>query len=157
MPPTPTPQTRVRAQAFADFMDSAFRLPGTSIRFGWDNLLGLIPGVGDTITLILSFYVLAEAAYAGAPASVLMRMLINAGIDSTFGLVPFLGDLFDVAFKANRRNAQVLLDWLDQPRRVQNESRIRVAIVFVVGLSILAAMAVASVLIAAWLWRLLTQ
>ena len=101
-----------RARAIARLLDTAFRVPGTDIRFGLDGILGLIPGVGDVAGAALSGYVILTAARAGAPNTLLARMLANVGLDALVGAVPLLGDLFDVAFRANVRNATLLDDWL---------------------------------------------
>ena len=101
-----------RARSIARLLDTAVRIPGTNIRFGLDAVLGLIPGVGDFAGAALSGYVLLTAARAGAPTTLLARMLANVGLDALVGAVPVLGDLFDVAFKANARNAALLDGWL---------------------------------------------
>lgn len=101
-----------RARSIARLLDTAVRIPGTNIRFGLDAVLGLVPGVGDFAGAALSGYVLLTAARAGAPTTLLARMLANVGLDALVGAVPVLGDLFDVAFKANARNAALLDAWL---------------------------------------------
>lgn len=103
---------RDRGLAELDFiarlLDDRFRIPGTSIRFGLDGLIGLVPGVGDGATALVSLYVVLRAWSLGAPAGVLGRMLVNILIDTAVGSVPMLGDVFDVAFKSNRRNLELL-------------------------------------------------
>jgi Domain of unknown function (DUF4112) len=89
-------------------MDDAFRVPGTPIRFGWDSILGLFPGLGDVLTSIISLLIVHHAWQTGASTFTLARMVGNVGADFLIGSVPFVGDLFDVAFKANRRNARLL-------------------------------------------------
>ena len=98
----------VRAERLARLMDRAFRLPGTRIRLGLDSLLGLVPGVGDTLALAPSAYILAEAHRLGVPRRDLTRMAGNIGIDWLIGLVPLIGDIFDVGWKANMRNTAIL-------------------------------------------------
>lgn len=95
-------------EALALLLDDRFRIPGTSIRFGVDGLVGLVPGIGDVATTLVSLYLVARARDLGLPGSVLMRMLGNVAIDSVVGAIPLLGDVFDVAFKANRRNIELL-------------------------------------------------
>ena len=97
-----------RLQMMADLLDNQFELPGTGIRFGLDPLLGLIPGVGDTISLALSGYIIYEASRLDVPTSTLARMVANVLIDWLIGLVPVLGDYFDFAFKANQRNLRLM-------------------------------------------------
>jgi hypothetical protein len=92
----------------ADLMDSRFRVPGTSIRFGLDGLVGLIPGIGDGLVTLPAFYILARAHRLGAPTSLLVRMAANVGIDFLIGSIPLIGDLLDVGYKANRRNVALL-------------------------------------------------
>jgi hypothetical protein len=89
-------------------MDSQFRLPGTQIRFGLDSLIGLVPGAGDLSTFAVSGYMLWLMAKNGASGFVLARMAFNIIIDALFGSIPILGDLFDVAFKANNRNMRLM-------------------------------------------------
>ena len=83
-------------------------MPGTRWRFGLDGLAGLVPGVGDSLTALVGLYMLLEARRAGAPGGLLARMLGNVAVDWAVGSVPVLGDLFDFAFKAHRRNADLL-------------------------------------------------
>lgn len=111
-----------RVERLAWLMDSALRIPGTRIRFGADNVLGLVPGIGDAAAFGISAYVVYEAHRLGAPQKMLGRMAANVAIDAVVGSVPILGDLFDVAFKANRRNVQMLRDHI----RLMRADRARV-------------------------------
>lgn len=106
-----------RLENLADWMDSRFRLPGTNIRFGLDSLLGLIPGLGDGVLALPSAYVVLAAHRLGVSPLVLARMAGNVGIDMVIGAVPVLGDLFDVGFKANRRNVALLRRHLSERDR----------------------------------------
>ncbi|WP_092778812.1 DUF4112 domain-containing protein [Jannaschia pohangensis] len=92
-------------------MDSRFRLPGTNIRFGWDAILGLVPGLGDIAALAPAGFILLSAHRMGAPLSVKGRMVWNIGLDLVVGSVPLIGDLLDVTLKANRRNVRLLRAW----------------------------------------------
>jgi hypothetical protein len=92
----------------AKLMDSQFQIPGTNIRFGLDSLIGLIPGAGDFSTLLVSGYMVATLAKNGASGFVLAKMIMNIVIDAVVGSIPVLGDLFDVAFKANQRNMKLV-------------------------------------------------
>ena len=94
--------------ALAKLMDSQFSVPGTEIRFGLDAIIGLIPGVGDMSTFAISSYMLWIMAQNGASGFVMARMVLNVLIDTLFGAVPLIGDLFDVAFKANTRNMKLM-------------------------------------------------
>ena len=108
-----------RLQRVAWLLDAAFPIPGTQQRFGLDALIGLIPGVGDTIGALLSTYIIVEAARRGASVWTVARMLGNVAVESVIGAIPLLGDLFDVVFKANIRNLALLGDTLehDAPSR----------------------------------------
>ncbi len=103
-------------EALARWLDYAFALPG-GFRFGIAGIIGLIPGIGDALDALLSLYIVIRAIQLGIPRVAIARMLVNVGIEALAGAVPFIGDLFDVAFKANRRNYQLLKSHLSQPRR----------------------------------------
>src|SRR5256886_5048530 len=97
-----------RLDALATLLDTAFILPGTSVRFGFDALIGLLPGIGDAITTAISLYIVHEARHVGAPLHVIMRMLANVALDGFFGAVPVVGDAFDVMWRAHPRHARLL-------------------------------------------------
>ena len=101
--------TRARnVRVLAHFLDSSIPIPGTSWKFGFDAVIGLIPVVGDLIGAVLSGYIVLEAARAQVPTLTLVRMLVNVGVEVLVGAVPALGDLFDAAWKANMRNVALL-------------------------------------------------
>jgi hypothetical protein len=89
-------------------MDSAYRLPGTAIRFGWDPIVGLLPGVGDVATSAFAVTILYHAHLLGVPRVVLGRMLLNILVDLVVGVVPFVGDVADIAWKSNSLNLALL-------------------------------------------------
>jgi hypothetical protein len=97
-----------RLDRFSQLLDSAFRIPGTDFRIGVDAILGLIPGVGDTLGAVLSSYIIFEAARLGLPKKILLRMVGNVAVELIVGAVPILGDIFDIAWKANIRNFALL-------------------------------------------------
>jgi len=97
-----------RLDALASLMDSAIVIPGTNIRFGADALIGLIPGIGDAITAGVSCLIILEARRMGAPRHVVARMIGNVALDGLVGAIPVVGDIFDVAFRANLRNMRLL-------------------------------------------------
>jgi len=103
-----------RIDALATLMDTAFVIPGTEIRFGLDALIGLIPGIGDAITTVISLFIVREARALGAPPLRVARMIANVALDGMVGAVPLVGDAFDVAFRANRRNMALLREHLDK-------------------------------------------
>lgn len=100
----------------AKLMDAQFRIPGTDIRFGLDGIIGLIPGAGDLSTFAVSGYMLWVMAGNGASGFVLARMTLNILIDALIGSIPFIGDLFDIAFKANMRNLRLMQEHYEEGR-----------------------------------------
>ena len=98
-------------------LDEAFRIPGTGIRFGIDGIIGLVPGLGDVIAGLLSLIIPLAAWIRGVPYVTLVRMMVNLGIGVLVGTIPILGDAFDIAWKPNRRNYQLLERHLGEPRK----------------------------------------
>jgi len=121
-------------------MDEAVGVPGTSIRFGLDALLGLVPGLGDVVGAAVSGRVLVAAARLGVAGSVLARMVGNMAIDALVGEIPLLGDLFDVGWKANRKNLDLLERHLADPEGTRRGSRrlVTAAVVLAVATPVLA-------------------
>ncbi len=144
-----------RARGLARLLDDLIRIPGTNIGIGLDPVIGLIPGLGDVIGGAMSGYILLVAAQEGAPTSVLVRMLGNIALDSFVGLVPLVGDLFDVGVKANRRNVQLLERYLGSPRETKAASRGVVALILLAVMLLIAAMVTLGVLAVRWLGQLL--
>lgn len=110
MPLSPEDRS-VRLQAlrrWAVLLDSAFRIPGTGIRFGLDAIVGLIPGIGDISTPLFSALLLVHGVRMRLPLVVQARMVLNAALDLLLGFVPVLGDLVDIGWKANLRNLALL-------------------------------------------------
>ena len=103
-----------RLESIAAVMDTAFVVPGTGIRFGFDGLVGLVPGIGDVVTTALSLYLVHEAWQLGAPKHLIGRMLANVALDGAIGAVPVAGDLFDVLWRANKRNMRMLREWMER-------------------------------------------
>ncbi len=103
-------------EALARWMDYAFVLPG-GFRFGLAGFIGLIPGIGDVMDALISLYIMNRALQLGIPRVGVARMVLNIGIEGLLGAAPFVGNLFDVVFKANRRNYVLLNAYLAQPRR----------------------------------------
>ena len=101
-----------RLRRFAKLLDSAFRVPGTNMEMGLEGLVGLIPGVGDFASAVVSLYVPFEAIRMGAPWAKVAQMLLNILVDAVLGSIPLVGDLFDIAFKANNRNVRLLEEYL---------------------------------------------
>ncbi len=106
--PTQRQQALKWVQRAGDLMDNRFRIPGTQIRFGLDAIIGLFPYVGDIAGFVMSGIMVLIMARYGAGGMLVLRMLGNILLDVLFGAVPLLGDIFDIAFKANRRNLRLL-------------------------------------------------
>lgn len=113
----------------ARMMDTAFVIPGTNIRFGFDAIIGLFPGAGDAIGALISSVLIAQAARLGVPKIVVARMAGNVFINTVVGTIPVLGDVFSVFFKSNAKNYELLKQHAGRPR----SSTLR-DWVFVVGL-----------------------
>jgi hypothetical protein len=105
-----------RIRLLSRLLDEQFRIPGTTYRVGLDGLLGLIPGIGDAAGALLSTYILYEAIRLGVPRTVLLRMIANIGIDTVGGAIPVVGDIFDMAWKTNKKNAALLHAYLASQR-----------------------------------------
>lgn len=141
------PSTLDALRRWAVLLDSAFRIPGTGIRFGLDAIVGLIPGLGDISTPAFAALLLLQAVRMRLPLVVQARMVLNAALDMAIGLVPILGDLVDIGWKANLRNL-ALLERHARP----GVPPARSDYVFVtVCLVALAAIAITPVLLLAWL------
>lgn len=97
-----------RLQTVANLLDSAFVIPGTRQRVGIDAIIGLVPGLGDVATTLLSSYIVWEARNLGVSRFALARMLANLGIHATVGSIPLIGDVFDAFFRVNQRNMRIL-------------------------------------------------
>lgn len=112
-----------RIDRLSYLLDNSIKVPGVNYRVGWDALIGLVPGVGDAVGLVLSSYIVVEAARIGAPRSLLVRMAGNVAVEALVGAIPLLGDLFDATWKANARNMHLLRSHLgvnrpgEAPRR----------------------------------------
>jgi len=117
-------RAKKRLDRLAWYLDNSIQLPGLNVRVGIDPLVGLIPGIGDTIGAIMSSYILSEAARLGAPKSILLKLAFNIAVDSLAGALPIFGDLFDFGWKTNQRNARILGDYLDNPRETVASSRL---------------------------------
>ena len=110
LPPRPTPGLRspARLELIADLLDSRWRIPGTSIRFGADALLSLLPGLGPAVSTVISGYLIWEARRLGVSTRTVLRMIGNVGLDGLIRAVPVAGAVGDAFFRANRRNMALL-------------------------------------------------
>jgi len=137
-------------KGLANLLDEFVIIPGTNKKLGLDALLGLIPGVGDLGSAAIGGYILLIASRLGVPAVVLWRMLLNLGIDTVLGAVPFIGDLFDVAYRANSKNAQLLMRAMQEPAEARQSSRWFLFVIAPAFLVFSAAGLVATFLLARW-------
>lgn len=138
-----------RLRAIATVLDDAVRVPGTNLRFGLDAVLGLLPGAGDAVTGVVSAYAIVIAARLGASPAVIARMTMNVLIDVATGTIPLVGDLFDIGWKANRKNVRLLERYQLDPQKANAASW---AVVVVALLFMIAAIA-GVIMLAAWLIR----
>jgi hypothetical protein len=95
-------------RSLQQLLDSAFRIPGTSVQFGWDPIVGLVPWLGDVLTALFSCAVIVQAHHLRVPRVVQLRMLLNVGIDILLGVIPVFGDVADVFWKSNSKNFALL-------------------------------------------------
>ncbi len=148
--------TRERINRLAWLLDSSIPIPGLKFRIGIDALIGLIPGIGDVIGVLLSSYIVREAARAGLPKAVLARMVLNVAIEGVIGMIPFAGDLFDAVWKANQRNAGLLNAYLANPRQATKSSRTFVFGMIAALVALLIATSVVGFLVLRWAWQTLS-
>jgi hypothetical protein len=125
------PAATGRLRDLARLLDEAVRIPGTNIRIGLDALLGLLPGGGDVAGGLFSGLIILQAGRAGAPTAILGRMLGNVLIDVIVGAIPLLGDVFDVAWRANSRNIRLLESWRERPVSTKRASTLAVGAILV--------------------------
>ena len=97
-----------RLRSLKQLLDEAYRVPGTNIRFGWDAIVGLVPGAGDIVTALFACATIVEAHHMRVPRIVQLRMVVNVLIDIFVGIVPLFGDVADVFWKSTTRNMALL-------------------------------------------------
>jgi hypothetical protein len=144
--------TRERLDRLAWLLDNSIPIPGLRFRVGLDALIGLIPGIGDAIGVLLSTYILGEAARLGVPKTILIRMAFNVAIEGVIGIIPFAGDVFDAAWKANQRNVRLIGAYLDNPRKTTRTSAGFVFVLALLVIGFLVVTAVVGFLIFRWIW-----
>ena len=98
-------------------MDNFLRVPGTKLRFGLDPIIGLLPGIGDVTSAIISAVAFVHAARCGVPKILLARLAMNILINELVGIIPGLGDAFSFWFKSNVRNYELLRRYSAAPAR----------------------------------------
>lgn len=152
---TPNDRELRRARELARILDTAIGIPGTPIRVGLDAILGLIPGAGDVAGALLSAYIILTAIRGGAPPAVIWRMLGNVGLDTLGGALPIIGDLFDVAYKSNIRNVELLERYAAEPAKVVTRSHWLGVLVVALVVLLLLALAAGGILLARLVWQLM--
>lgn len=114
---------RETLRRLARLMDSVIEIPGLNLRLGVDSLLGLVPGIGDLASTLVSLYILQAAARHDVPRVTMARMGFNVLLDTTLGSIPLLGDIFDVYWKSNLRNVELLERHLDASTSARRDAR----------------------------------
>ena len=141
-----------RVRRLAWLLDRSIPL-GRNLRIGLDPLIGLLPGGGDAIGIVLALYIVWEGARLGLPARVVAQMLGNVALEGVVGTVPVLGDLFDAAWKANVRNVHLIERHFRPERANRPFGRIALMIIVVALLLLSAIVALAAwILTALWQW-----
>jgi hypothetical protein len=112
-----------RLRSISDLWDRALGIPGTKWRVGLESVVGLLPVGGDVVGLGISIYILWQVVQFNLPKTILVRMVFNIAIDALVGSVPILGDLFDVTWKANTKNVNLLESHLQQPSQSHRADR----------------------------------
>jgi hypothetical protein len=133
-------------------MDEAVTIPGTRLKVGLDALLGLLPGIGDIGSAAISAYLLRVAARLGVPTVVQVRMLLNILIDTVLGMVPIVGDYLDMLFKANAKNAALIVNAVENRATAGRSSWFALVGVFLAFALIVGGGFVGAVFLAKWVW-----
>jgi hypothetical protein len=151
---TPAQQRRLTVlRHFSRLLDSAYEVPGTTYRFGLDPIEGLVPGIGDLISPLFTIALLWQGRDLNVPRIVQARMLFNVAIDTTLGIVPIVGDLFDFAWKANDMNMALLERHAVEDRRPSAGDWL-----FVSGLTVLLlVLAAVPIVLTAWILSALSN
>lgn len=147
-------------ELLARWMDSVFQIPGSRVRFGFDAILGLIPGLGDTVTSLVSLFILHEASKRGISRLTQARMAMNIVVDYLVGSIPVLGDVFDVYWKANQMNLALLRQHTSEnptaQRRMQTSDWLFFACVGLVIMALLAGSLTMSYFMIRWIGKSLS-
>jgi hypothetical protein len=140
----------------ADLLDSKFKLPN-GWRFGWDGILGFIPGLGNLVTDSFSFYILARAAMLGCPPFVLLHMALNVVIDNMVDKIPLLGFIFDFIWKANNKNVAILDRYFSQPHAANKQSKLVLLVTLIAIFILFIACLAFTFYVMAWLFELFVK
>ncbi|MEL7244752.1 MAG: DUF4112 domain-containing protein [Cyanobacteria bacterium J06641_2] len=153
-PDTKAP-TLKRLRALSRVLDKAITIPGTGIGVGLDPILGLLPAGGDFLGVLLSAYIVLEAARLGASKATLGRMTVNIIIDALVGLIPVLGDFFDFAWKANDHNIKLLEEHLKFPSQKKRADNWFVFILLAILLILAISLVTLSVIVTRFVWGII--
>ncbi|MFB2837918.1 DUF4112 domain-containing protein [Floridanema evergladense] len=148
--------TLKRLRRISHVLDNAIPIPGTKFRFGIDPLLGLIPGGGDTLSAFFAAYIIWESAKLGLPKEILIKMFSNILFDTFVGSVPVAGDLFDVAWKANAKNVDLLEEHLQLPQSTKKADKWFLFLLLIGLILFVAIVGTISVLLISFLFSLVT-
>ena len=146
------PKDLLALRRFAYFMDEAVSIPGTPFKIGLDAALGLIPGIGDIIGGVLSTWIVIGALRHRVPPRIIMRMLLNIGIDLLFGAVPLAGDVFDFLYEENVKNLRLLEKHRDRRHPPRSYAAIAVVGMFILLLVVAVAVTIVAAAVALVLW-----
>lgn len=109
--------------ALAWLLDDLVRIPGLNVRIGLDAVIGLVPGIGDSIGTALSSVILVSSVRYRVPMHVLLQMAWNILVDTVLGLVPGVGDVADAVHRANRKNYRLLRETVESGKQVDTDSK----------------------------------
>lgn len=135
---SPVPPAMQSVERMAKLLDSKFSIPGTNIRFGLDPILSLMPLLGDLITLVISSMLIYTMHNQGASRKVVVKMMLNAGLDTLIGAVPLVGTVFDVFYRSNERNIKLLKEHYYEGKHQGSGTGLLLAI-FLIAILIIAA------------------
>lgn len=136
-----------KSELIAKLMDSAFVIPGTKIRFGFDALIGLFPGIGDSLGALISSFLIVQGSRMGVPRIILARMAMHIFINTVIGAVPVFGDVFSVFYRSNRKNYELLRRYAGHRRAPRPSDWVFVIGFVVLMLALLAGLIAAAVLL----------
>ncbi len=150
-----TPRSKRAGKAFDDhnldllshLLDDFIHIPGTPIRFGLDGIVGFIPGIGDILGGLASTIIIVAAWGRGVPPAILARMVLNVAIETGVGTLPVVGNFFDIAWRANRRNYALLTQSVGLPQTPQKKNWLLIAAICL----ILAGLMLIPLLLGAWI------
>jgi hypothetical protein len=121
-----------RLNRLAWLLDNSIRVPGTNYHIGLDPLIGLVPGIGDAAGALLSMVIVSEAARLGLPATILARMGLNVALEVLIGSIPIIGDVFDMTWKANARNARLFERYTTSSKKTITSSKIMIFFIMLI-------------------------